>query len=364
MKIVEVIPYLGIRAGAEVFVTSLTAELIKNNENKITLIILYDKIDDSFAYLKDLPGLEIIRCHKKKGIDFKAAKLFQKIVNKIKPDIIHSHLSVMPTYFLAFGFKKTQWKLVHTVHSVPRRECGRLSFFLRKIYIKKGMFLHVGISDSISRDLESMFGKNSAITIYNAPSKLVVKDCKKEFTFIFVARFDKVKNHRLLIESFNEVWQTHKDITLVCVGNGPEYKDINYFLDTLPCKKAVVLPGATNDVVDYYCKSEIFVMSSIFEGNPISVLEALSCGLPVIAPKVGGLPDIIENENNGLLYERSNKKELIAAMLRLISDHNLLNRIKKFNLENSGKYSIEKCAEEHVKLFKKVQILGGKNTDG
>ena len=84
----------------------------------------------------------------------------------------------------------------------------------------------------------------------------------------------------------------------------------------------------------------------------------MSCGLPIIAPSIGGIPDVVKNNINGLLFSEGSEEELLNAMINL-SKHNELDTFSKQNFLDSKKYSIEKTADEYLKIFlntKKVLI--------
>ena len=355
MKIFEIIPDLRKRAGAEVFFESLCLELIKHDDIELHVVTIWDLVDSSFKKFLDHPRIKYHCCGKiKKGIGRKSAKLLKSIVETEQPDIVHTHRSVCLTYFQAFGFKKQPWKYVHTVHNIAEKEAGYYERVLRKMYLKKGLISHIGISNKISESISEIYKKSAAKTIYNGivlTNNQVKTD--KKFDLICVARFSQQKNHILLLKAFQILKTKYQELSLLLVGEGELMEEAKSFVNREQLTD-IVFYGQTNDVGTLMAQSKIFVLSSLYEGNPISVLEAMSCGLPIVVPNVGGIPDVIKNERNGLLFDVNNLDGLVGSIEILMNNKELADSISKNNLEDIQKYSIQSCAEEYIHFFKSL----------
>ena len=354
MKICEIIPDLEKRAGAEVFFHSLVKKLASDSSLQIIVILIWDLIDESFIDLINNPRIKFYCCNKHKtGISFKSVRYFKKILNLEKPDVIHTHRSVTLTYFLAFGFKKKRWRYFHTVHNIASKEAKKYEVTLRRLYLKKGIINHIGISDIVSNTIEEVYGLLPVATIYNG-IEIIKYDYaeEKQYDFICVARFSKQKNHALLIEAFNSYLKKHPDSKLLLVGDGELIEECKDQVRKLQISKNIIFLGHTESAVNLMNKSKCFVLSSIYEGNPISILEAMSVGIPIIAPSVGGIPDVIKNGRNGLLFEPNNVGQLLYSMFRITDDKALNKRIIGNNLNDIKRYSISSCAKEYIGVFK------------
>lgn len=354
MKIVEVISSLDSRGGAEVFVTSLCKELKKDNE--VFLIVLYDQIHDSFSNFIKENDIKVFTLGKKKKIDFKAVKTFRKIINKISPDLINFHLSFLLFYFLAFHTKRRRWKLIETFHSVPGVDLTFVDNFFRKVYLKKKRLSFIGISDSITSKAIEKFGKIQICTIYNAISLKTTNEYPTEKTidFICVANMLEVKNHHYLISEFSLLVKKHKHVKLALVGGGPLIKDVAKQISDLGLQHNIILTNFVSNVEDYLASSKYFVLASTREGNPVSILEAMSFGLPIIAPKVGGISDVVKDKFNGLLFENFNEGTLESKMEKLLEDELLYKQISLNNTIDSKKYDIKVASAEYISYFSKV----------
>ena len=363
--IVEVINALISRAGAEVFFCNLCAEMKKNKNVDLHVVILYGGVHESFLSFFVKNNIKIHVLNKKRGLDFKAAKDLRNLIKIIQPDIINSHLNFFSTYFFAFGFKKHKWHIFHTVHSIAEKEIDFFSKIVRPIYIMKKKLSFIGISDLISKSILELHKKASVYTIYNGiklRNLIPQTSNKNKFDFICVARFSKQKNHPLLLKAFNELYKTNPTLTLLCLGNGELKDEIIEFSQTLECVKNISFIDLTNDVYPYLQSSSVFVLSSFYEGNPISILEAMDVGLTIVAPRIGGIPDVLEDKKNGFMFKPNSLCEIIDTMKLAIS---LSDEERSFiscqNKEKIKQYSIEHIALKYFETFCEVTCYEEKN---
>jgi len=354
MKIFEIIPDLNRRAGAEVFFHSLCNQLAKDGSLEVVVVIIWDKIDASFKDLETNPRLKFYCCGKrKKGIDFKAIRKFKEILIKEKPDVVHTHRSVLLTYFLAFGFKKNTWRYYHTVHNIADKEAGKYEIFLRKMFLKRHLISHIGISDEISKSIKNTYKSNPVATIYNGIDFKPILSSKKVYDFICIARFSRQKNHMFLLSCFLEFLKIFPDSKMLLVGEGELQAECKDFCVKNYLDRNVVFYGSTPSVEPLLAQSKFFVLGSLYEGNPISILEAMASGLPIIAPRVGGIPDVVEDRINGLLFEVNDSKQLVDNMERMFEEISLQKEIAKNNIAKSNKFLMENCAVLYKKVFTK-----------
>lgn len=355
IKVVEIILDLNARHGGEVFFDALCSKMSLKSNIDLTIISLWDDVHESFFHLKNLNNVKFYSLGKKKGPDLRASKKLKKIINKIQPDILHTHRSVLLTYFLAFGFKKHKWKLVHTIHNVPSMESNKVTDYLRKKYIKKNMIEFVGISKQITNLFKEAFSNAKVSTIYNGielPEKQI--QTIKEYDFVNVARFSQQKNHKLLFDAFEKFYHSHPKAKLLCLGDGELFNYYKDYVSKLESNHNIFMIGATNDIYNYLRLSNCFVLSSLYEGNPISILEAMSCGMPIVAPRVGGIPDVVIEGKNGLLFEVGNEEQLVTCLEKIHSDKKLFDKIKSNNLIDINNYSMNECCEKYCSLFEEI----------
>lgn len=139
---------------------------------------------------------------------------------------------------------------------------------------------------------------------------------------LFVGRFVPAKNLDLLIKAFSIVYKNHFDTELVLVGDGPRSDALREKVQHRGISDRVRFTGyiSNDNLPQTYKNANIFVLSSVSESYPLTLLEAMSCGTPVIAPSIGSIPEIIDNKKNGLVYKKGSVSELSKYMDFLLSN--------------------------------------------
>src|SRR3989344_1888019 len=145
-----------------------------------------------------------------------------------------------------------------------------------------------------------------------------------KFAFVFVntASLTKKKGHTFLLGAFSELVKENQreQLFLLLVGSGPLEKTLRDQVKELKLGERVIFTGERKDVKNCFAASDVFVLSSLWEGVPNAMLEALASGLPVVATSVGGVPEIVKDSHNGLLTPAESIHGLKAAMHKLWSD--------------------------------------------
>ncbi|MCO5185316.1 MAG: glycosyltransferase [Anaerolineae bacterium] len=140
-----------------------------------------------------------------------------------------------------------------------------------------------------------------------------------------VGRLVQLKGFDMLLRAVDQ-FRKASSLTpcLFIVGDGPRRANLIKLADSLGLMPDTVrFCGETSDVASYYERADVFVLSSLHEGTPNVVLEAMAAGLPVIATRVGDLPDIITHEHNGLLVDVGDVDGMLASIRRLAEDSDL-----------------------------------------
>ena len=146
-----------------------------------------------------------------------------------------------------------------------------------------------------------------------------------------IGSLNKTKNHALLINTFAEIASSKKSWHLYIIGEGEEQQSLEKQIIDLQLEQKVTLLGLLNhnSISKWLKAADIFVLPSQNEGTPNALLEAMACGLPVIASKVGGIPDLIHDNTEGLLFESGSKDDLKEKLNRLIQDKQLQKMLAK-----------------------------------
>ncbi len=350
LKVVEIISDLHHRGGAEVFTLALSHRLAHDPDVDFYFISLYANPNPMFQQdLEEWRG-HLFFCNKKKGFDPLASLRLRRIIKRIKPDVVHSHLWVMNTFRLAFGCKPQKFRLVHTLHSVPALDTRPADCRAKRKLAKHNAVTFVGISDEITASSKTVYETQAVRTIYNGIEFQPIIEKEKEFDFVCVANFSKNKNHALLLRCFASIVEKYPQARLACCGSGDLLEPSKKLAEELGIAEKVAFAGYVSDVGHYLSVSRCFILSSLYEGNPLSILEAMHAGLPIIAPKVGGIPDVVSS-NEGILFEADNQLELAEAMMKCLQEPNSFTAMGKRGQMKVEAFEFGHCYQEYKDLF-------------
>lgn len=142
-----------------------------------------------------------------------------------------------------------------------------------------------------------------------------------------VGRIDRIKNHISLLDAFQLLLDRFPaprfDLRLAIVGDGPLLQTLRDRVSSKAWGERVWLPGAREDVADIMRSFSVFVLPSLSEATPVTILEAMATALPVVASRVGGVPQLVLNEQTGLLVEHANPEALVDGISSYIRDPHL-----------------------------------------
>ncbi len=176
---------------------------------------------------------------------------------------------------------------------------------------------------------------------------------------LYVGTFRPVKGLKYLIEAMKIIGDKEK--RLVIIGHGKEKDDLENLVKNLNLKDCVTFIGKTpnQEVIRFMASSDVFVLPSLSEGFPIVILEAMASGLPIVATKVRGLPEIFKDGQNGFLVEPRNPEKIAEKILLILNDEELSKRISKNNLEEVKKYDwkivIDKLENIYFNIIKNTE---------
>ena len=152
-----------------------------------------------------------------------------------------------------------------------------------------------------------------------------------ERMILAVGRLSKEKAHIDLLRAFKNLCDTNKAINarLVIVGDGPERENLGTTAASLGLVDRIVFAGHVNKVLPYYAAADVLVNPSHSEGSPYVLLEAMAANLPIVATAVGGVPEMLEDNETALLVPVSDSRAMAEALARVLTDENLANRLTK-----------------------------------
>ena len=116
------------------------------------------------------------------------------------------------------------------------------------------------------------------------------------FHFLHVGRFAEQKNHVGMVKAFAEFHRTHPDADLTLVGSGELFDQVRDQIRSLGLEDVIHTPGQVDNIIELYSNYDAFLLPSHYEGMPITLIEAMASGMPIIASEVGGIPDMLRHD--------------------------------------------------------------------
>ena len=304
--------------------------------------------------------------------------LFQLSRNRF--DLINTHSRFFPTSLLGLIFAKLKRKpLVHTEHGAPHVVLSnKLIGSVNKAYdhtigslIIKSAARNIGVSQAVCDFLKHLGAKN-IIAIPNGIDTDVFRKVETDLTknlglsgatvITFVGRLIYAKGVQDLISAFLMIKETVPNVKLLIVGDGPYRGDLESLAYQTDCGDDILFLGKKNqtEVIDILSATDIFVFPSYSEGFAISVLEAASIGLPIIATDIGGTREIIEHGKTGLLIKPREPRQIAEAVSLLAGNkqaapENLARKLgEAARLKIINNYSWENAVRETLQVYQEI----------
>ena len=354
MKIMQVIPYFCF-GGAEIMCENLTYALKKMGQ-EVFAVSLYGE-RTPIAQRMEQAGIRIVYLDKKLGLDLSMVPKLTKLMRRERPDVVHTHLDVIKYAVLAAKLAGVK-RGVHTVHSLADREAeGRIQKIFNGTYFRHGWSVPVALTPEVQASVAAFYGLpfQRVPVIYNGIdlSRCIPKtsyDTGDTVTILHVGRFDVPKNHAGLLEAFRLLRERYPQCRLRLVGDG----DLREGTEALAREKgigdAVEFCGMQSNVYPYLHEADIFTLPSIYEGNPMTIIEAMGTGLPIVASRVGGIPDMVHDGESGLLVEPE-PEAICDALVRLVEDAALRRRLGQAAIARSQAFSAEQMARDYISCY-------------
>ena len=285
-------------------------------------------------------------------------------LRKSKIDIIHTH-----GYF-ASTFARMAAILARTPVILTHIHTAYYGFRKRNILIERFLSIFtdkiICVSNSTREFVEKIEGidVNKTCLIYNGtessnihtPSTSVDRTSlalsPEDFVIITVASLMENKGHHHLLDAINILSKKYRSIWLLIVGDGPLRSRLEEYAKSLKISSRIVFTGLRKDVHSLLYLSDLFILCPIErEGLGVSIIEAMSMGIPVIGTSIGGIPELIENQVNGLLVPPCNSYELAVAIEKLFVDKD-----QRIKMAEKAKRKYEQNFTA-LKMVKHVELL-------
>ena len=350
MKIFLVIPTL-VQGGAERVISELANQFSQQGvEVHLTLLAKAEDFYsiDSNVIVHRLGFVNNGRVQKVVS-EIKTFLKLRKLFKEHKPDAV---LSFMDKYnvFTILASRFLDLRVFVSDRSNPNLKLSRSLSALKKLTYRHATGIIA--QTSLAKDILEHFTGNKNIKVIPNPVKEVqlYPDLVRENIIINVGRLVPEKGQKYLLQSFSNL--NLDDWRLVILGDGPLRPELEKQVLELGLEGKVIMPGSVNNVDEWLAKAKIFAFSSISEGFPNALVEAMAAGLPCVSFDCDAGPrDIIENDVNGFLIETNNIDELVDRILILISNSSLENKFSLNSLKVRDKYNVESIGSEYIEFI-------------
>jgi sugar transferase (PEP-CTERM/EpsH1 system associated) len=292
----------------------------------------------AFADKITRPNVELYALHKQPGLGLGIhVKLF-KLLRALRPAILHTYNFACAEYAVPAWAAGVPVR-IHAEHGRDASDpqgLNRKHNFLRRALVP-WIDRYVPVSHDLARWLQNVVNipaaksqliMNGVDTVRFAPNlpaaTMPWAGVDKPFVIGTVGRLQDVKDQATLIEAFALLCAARPaaraGLRLAVVGDGPLRARLEQKAQDAGVADLVWFAGARNDIPELMRSFDLFALSSIAEGTPVTLLEAMACGVPVVATAVGGIPEVVQDGVNGALVPASNAQALAEALGRYVDD--------------------------------------------
>lgn len=351
------------KRGAEIFASQLS-EKLQSLGHKVVLISLFEGITD-------LPfSGEIIHLNRpieKRWYDYHAWKKIAQLVKQRKPDLIQCNagdtLKFAIISKIIFGWKVPV--ITRNASTVSNYVNSKLSKFINQQLYKRVTAVF-SVSNFSAKDINSLFPitKNKTIVLPIGIEKLQIQEVdwkiniQNTVNIIHVGGFTFEKNHEGLLRIWKLFLKTKPNAILHLFGDGPLKETIEKKVQFEGLSNSIIFYGWVTNPLDYIAKADVLLLPSIIEGLPGVLLEAMYCKTPVVVYNVGGISEIIINNESGFLIEKNDEANFALAITKALETNDTIIKAAFELVHNfySNDYIAEKFEKAYTQIINQKQI--------
>jgi len=361
--------------GIERLVTDMCRVLVREGRYDVSICCLLGRRG---PFLKDALslGVPVHECLRRSGgQSLTFTRDFYRLVRKAKPDIVHSHLHWSLPWQIAAAKSAGVRSIIATQHRVSRPQPIALArqrayTILTRRFVDQFTAVSEAVRENIAQhgwasvsDI-AIIRNGVDLSVFNVDS--VEKDAARER--IGVGRRDIVgtigsfrpdKGHKHLVEAARRVLDSGTDCHFVLVGSGSLQSALEEQVNQLGLKANFSFLGARRDIPEILAAMDVFALSSVSEGLPIALIEAIASGLPCIATRVGGIPEVLDDGKAGILVPPKDPQALADAVIRVLTEEDLACRLSTAAVEHANDFSIEACVARYEEIYSQLLAKNG-----
>ncbi len=322
------------------------------------------------------PHLEIVHKAREAGLktalfksrgrwDWRTSRLLKKFIRQNRIDIVHTH-NYKSDLMGLLATAGNGVPLLATVHgytkmSRPVRWYEKLDRWLLKAFFRRVVVVAENILPDLKAQKRQVIPNGLDVNRFSydpvlrktARSRYGISD--EEAVIGTVGRLSREKNQAMLIEAADQIQKEFPLVKFLIVGDGPEETYLKALVRDKNLEKHILFTGLIDDISSLYPALDIFVLTSLTEGVPLSLLEAMACARLVVATKVGGIPQIIWHGKNGFLVAPGDVTGLVKVLGRVVKDRSLFLEMGREASDFIRKhYSLEHMVEKYERLYEEI----------
>ena len=330
------------------------------------LLILFH--DGELAAQVRSQGIDPIILPGRNRSTWSTSQVLAEILRRRQIRVVHVH-GYKATVICALAHRRHQFVMVKTVHGLPEPMAGRPLHALRDKFYHSLDAIATRMADStvcyVTEELRLQQARaHSRLLTTVIPNGVANMDkvqfqrppdlCEDWFNLAIVGRLDTVKGHHVAIEAISNP-NVPEDVHLQIIGVGPTEAELRELVNARGVADRVHFLGFRRNVYDYLAHCDVLLMPSLHEGLPYTLLEAMALKTPIIASRVGGLAEVLEEGITGLLPPQGNSASLAIAIVKLQHDTEYRQRLAEnaCGLQRAH-YSIDEMSSRYKAIYQQV----------
>ena len=356
--------------GAERVVLTLL-ENIKVADYHCILGCIRESYDQEVELAKqaERKGIDIIYFSMHRGLNVRGIVNIYKYIKKNNIKIVHSH-GYKPNIFLGFIPQRyLKAKIITTIHGWAKEFAGSKQAVYEKLncFFIKRFSRCVAVSKAVYNDMIKRQIPSKKITIIYNGIDFNIQETEKDkssmrkhfnipndaFVIGTAGRLVKEKGMEIFIRGAALFLKNNPKAFFLIAGDGPLLASLQMEVKRLGIEENILFLGFIDRIYDYLSILDIFVLSSLTEGLPMILLEAMNAGCPVVCSNVGGIPEVVDDKINGEIIEPGDAKGLNDKLLLLYKNEILRNEVAVQNRKKVYElFSAETMASKYIELYK------------
>ncbi|MDI9596980.1 MAG: glycosyltransferase family 4 protein, partial [Atribacterota bacterium] len=283
-----------------------------------------------------------------------------RLIKRLSPDVVHSHSADLG-FIISFACRLYRIPMINQCHGVsfPYKQIPAVKRIVEVLCLKYSGFNKIVTVDENSLSAFKKLRINNVCYMDNGVDlekfKQINKKRNEQIIFLFVGRLEKQKGLNYLIKALNILKKEYSQFMVWIIGRGSEEDNLKRLVKKYDLQSYIKFLGnkSNEEISSYYLNSDVFILPSIWEGFPLTLLEAWAAGLPVIISDVGNVSEICWDGENALIVPPGNSRKITEAMKLLINNESLREKLGENGKKLvAKKYSWEKISKEFETIYK------------